>query len=82
MLVRSEYHSTAAWAIPQGQQYFQVTGLGITAFTPTGVECALIGDGTAGVAITGTSNLTTDGFTVTFSAPIPNGNFSLSFIIH
>ena len=81
MLVRFVNLSTAPVAIPSGQQYLTVTGLGITTFTPNGVIPTLMGDGSAGITIESITGLTTDGFTVTFSSPVPNGSWSISFFI-
>jgi hypothetical protein len=68
-------------SLPAGAQTWHVTGLAINLFNPSGAKAWLNGDGTADIECYDPYNVTTDGFYVDFSSPIPNNNWTLGYMM-
>jgi hypothetical protein len=83
MLYRFVYISPSPVPIPMGQNFVTITGLGLTYFdlAPSMVLTHVIGDGSNAIWEIEKTVPTTDGFTVYFNTNIPNGNFSLMFVV-
>jgi hypothetical protein len=85
MLTRSVNIATPPINLPvTGLLTYTVTGLGLTLAnfsSPPQILLTLMGDGTQIITADVSSALTSDGFTVTFSAPIPNTNWFLGWFI-
>lgn len=81
MIYRYMYISPNPVQLTPNQNYFQVTGLGLTYMNPapSQVDVTITGDGTVNIWSVGITNITTDGFIVAFNTDIPNTNFTMTF---